>query len=436
MKMKSLQTKRHFVDGKIIIGIDPSKKKHQAVVLDPKGIPMGNSFAFKNTFEGFHDELWKRLDSLIKKPSPEKIIFAIEGSINFWQKLSYFLAHRGFTVLLVSPMTTKYERRRISRNFSRTDPRDALLVANAARQGYFHFYRQFPPETEAMHRLAITYDKLKKQLVTAKQRLLSQTDLIFPEFVDVMDLDTDSARYLLSLAMTPHDFQTKISLNEASKMSTFSRQHYGHQSVIDLKKYAEKSIGLPLEGEAYVAERLTMNLWIQQILVLRIQINLVLDEMVRLSKQTPWFEILTSIKGISDISASRFIAENRNLAELPHFKKIQAFAGMSLKINDSGEYSGNRHITHIGNHRLRAVLYKMTEETKNHVPEVRIRFLKRQMKHNWYTENVVACSSNLLKLITALIKENHPYQENPEKIKELKKLEKKYEKHLLDKHAA
>jgi hypothetical protein len=37
MKMKVLQTKRHFIDGKIIIGIDPSKKKHQAVVLDPKG---------------------------------------------------------------------------------------------------------------------------------------------------------------------------------------------------------------------------------------------------------------------------------------------------------------------------------------------------------------------------------------------------------------
>jgi len=436
MKMKSLQTKRHFVDGKIIIGIDPSKKKFQAVVLDPKGIPAGNTFSFKNTYEGYHIELWQKLDSIIKKQPTEKVVFAIEASINFWQKLCFFLSKRGYSVLMISPMTTKHERRRISRNFSRTDPRDALLVANAARQGYYHFYRVFSPQTEALHRLSITYDKLKKQLVTAKQRLLAQNDLIFPEFMDVMDLDTDSARYLLSMAMTPDDFKNRIHFKEASKMATLSRQHFNHQTVLDLKKTAEKSIGLPLEGAAHVAERLTMNLWIQQILVMRTQMNLVLDEMVRLSKQTPWFEILTSIKGISDISASRFIAENRNLSELPHFKKIQAFAGMSLKIDDSGEYSGNRHITHIGNHRLRAVLYKMTEETKNHVPEVRIRFLKRQMKHKWYKENVVACSSNLLKLISALIKENHPYQEKLERIKELKKLEKKYEQHLLDKHAA
>jgi transposase len=346
MKMKSLQTKRHFVDSKIIIGIDPSKKKHQAVVLDAKGIPLGNSFTFKNTYEGFHEELWKRLDSLIKKSSSENLVFAIEVSINFWQKLSYFLTHKGFTVLLVSPMTTKYERRRISRNFSRTDPRDALLVANAAKQGYYHFYREFSSESEALHRLTITYDKLKKQLITAKQRLLAQTELIFPEFMNVMDLDTESARYLLSMAMTPQDFKTRIGHKEASKMAALSRQHYGHQAVIDLRKSADKSIGIPLTGSSHIAERLTMNMWLQQILVLRIQMNQVLDEMVRLAEQTPWFGILMSIKGISYISASRFIAENRNLGELPHFKKIQAFAGLSLRISDSGEYSGNRHITH------------------------------------------------------------------------------------------
>jgi len=228
-------------------------------------------------------------------------------------------------------MTTKYERKRISRNFSRTDPRDALLVANAARDGYYHFYREFSPESQALHRLAITYDKLKKQLVTAKQRLLSQTELIFPELLNLMDLDTDSARYLLSMAMTPKDFKERIGLNEASRMATLSRQHYGHQTVLDLKKSADKSIGLPLEGPAHTAERLTMNVWLQQLFVLRLQQNQVLEEMIRLAKQTPWYEILTSIMGISDISASRFIAENRNLSELPHFKKIQAFAGMSLK---------------------------------------------------------------------------------------------------------
>lgn len=435
MKMKTLQTKRHLIDGKLIIGIDPSKKKHQAVVLDPKGIPLGNTFSFQSTYEGFNEELWRKLSLIVKDYSPETLVFSIEASVNFWQKLGYFLNHKGFTVLLVNPMTTKYERKRFSRNFSRTDPRDALMVANATKAGYFHFYKEFSPESEAMHRLAITYDKLRKQLVTAKQRLLSQTELIFPEIRNVMDLDTDSARFLLSKAMTPQDFKTEIGPAEASRMEVFSRRHYGVQTVLELKKNADRSIGIPLPGPFYGAERLTMNVWLQQILVLRLQLDQVLDEMVRLAKQTPWYSILTSVMGISDISASRFIAENRNLSESPHFKRIQAFAGLSLKIDDSGEYSGNRHITNIGNSRLRAILYRMADETKNYVPEVRIRYLKRAMKHKWYTENVVACSSNILKLISSLIRENRPYQENPEKVKELKRIERKYQKHLSDKQA-
>jgi hypothetical protein len=77
---------------------------------------------------------------------------------------------------------------------------------------------------------------------------LAQTEIIFPEFMDVMDLDTDSARYLLSMAMTPQDFKTRIDFKEASKMASLSRQHYGHQTVMDLKKIAEKSIGVPLDG--------------------------------------------------------------------------------------------------------------------------------------------------------------------------------------------
>lgn len=209
-------------------------------------------------------------------------------------------------------MTTQYERKRFSRHFSKTGPGDALLVVNAAPDGYFHFYQEFSPESEALHRLAITYDKIKKQPVTAKQRLLSQTELIFPEIVDCMDLDTDSAGYLLSKAMTPQAFKTGIGTAEASRMAVFSRWHYGAQTVPALKKTSDTGIGIPLPGPLFGAERLTLNVWLQLILVWRPQLNQILDEMVRLSKQTPWYSILTSVMGISDISTSRFIAKNRN----------------------------------------------------------------------------------------------------------------------------
>jgi hypothetical protein len=69
----------------------------------------------------------------------------------------------------------------------------------------------------------------------------------------------------------------------------------------------------------------------------------------------------------------------------------------------------------------------MAEQTKNHIPEVRIRFLKRQMKQSRYRKNVVAVSSNLCKLIVALLKENRPYRIDPEKQQQLQLWERKYQ---------
>jgi len=53
--------KRYFIHGKIIIGIDPSKKKHQAIVMNAMGDPISNSFSFQNSYSGFHHTLWQKL---------------------------------------------------------------------------------------------------------------------------------------------------------------------------------------------------------------------------------------------------------------------------------------------------------------------------------------------------------------------------------------
>ena len=54
MAFKSLQEKKQFVFDKYIVGIDPSKKKHQAAVVDTNGIQQGKSFIFKTNHKGYN----------------------------------------------------------------------------------------------------------------------------------------------------------------------------------------------------------------------------------------------------------------------------------------------------------------------------------------------------------------------------------------------
>lgn len=427
MKLEKLETKRHFIDGKIIIGIDPSKTKHQAMVIDEKGIPMGKSFYFQNNYHGFNQQLLTKLKILIPESGTEKVTFAVETSINFWQKLCFFLHHQGFNVLLVSPLTTKRERPRMNNNFSKTDPKDALVVANSARQGFFNFYKIFSDQSEAMHRLSITYDKLKNQLTLVKQRIRSQMEIIFPEFTDRINLDTVTARHLLSKYLSPQDFQNLSILSELRPVGKLSHNKYDFETLKNLKEATSNSIGIPLGQETYIAERLTLNCWLGQIRLIEEQIDVIMDQLILYAEKTQEYSILKSIKGISHISAARFIAEVKDLSQFSHYKQIEAFAGLNLRLADSANYSGYRRITHIGNARLRAILYKMAEETKNYIPEIRNRFIKRQMKHPKYTKNVVACTPNLLRLILTLVKQNKTYQINIEKQKELDLLEAKYQ---------
>jgi transposase len=426
MNSKSLETKRHFINGKTIIGIDPAKKKHQAIIIDPVGVPIGNTFKFNNSFNGFHLELFHKLNSYISELSPDNVVFAVEISINLWQKLCCFLSDKGFTVLMVSPLFTHHERPKINNNFSRTDPKDALAVANCARQGYFNFYRQYPSNQNAMHRLSITYDKLKVHITQTKQRIRSQVELIFPEFINALDIDTDSARYLLSKYLSPKDFLGMNLFLEVPELMKVSGRQHGETTLKALKEAAKQSIGIKLTDHELLSERITLNCWLGEYILLKEQIKYLLDQLIAFAEQTPYFSIISSLKGISDITAARFISELRDLSYFDHYKKIEAISGINLKLSQSGQYTGYRRITHIGNHRLRAIIYSMAEETKNHIPEIRIRYLKRQMKQPRYRKNVIAVSSNMLKLIVALIKQEHKYEYKEEKQKQLLELEAKY----------
>jgi transposase len=427
MQENPKQMKRHFIQDKIIIGIDPSKQKHQAMVINALGDSMGNSFSFQHNHYGFHITLWKRLKERLDSVDPEKIVFAVEISINLWQKLCHYLHEQGFSVVMVRPLATKHERPKMSNSFTKTDPKDSLAIANIARQGYFNFYKVYTDHIQAMHRLSITYDKLNDNIRQTKQRIRSQVELLFPELNDVIDVDTKTANKLLTRYLTPQDFQQLNLFTEEINIRKASRNRSGIDLLKALKETASQSIGLPVQNESQIAERLTMDVWLNLLKCLEEQLDVIRKELIKLAKQTPYFHILISFKGISDISAARFIAETRDLSEYDHYKQIEKMSGSNLKLSDSGKYSGYRRISHIGNHRLRAILYKMSEETKNYIPEVRIRYLKRQMKQPRYKKNVIAVSSNLLKLLMVLIKENRTYSYRPDKLKEVELLETQYQ---------
>lgn len=425
-KFKALQIKRQFITCKYVVGVDPAKAKQQAVILDKLGIMIGKPFTFGTTRRGY-DNFLKKVKMQTQDVNDEKVVFAIETSCNLWITLTYFLRSHGYDVLLVSPLTTKHSRPMISHDFSRTDPKDAFLIASNAQRGYFDFYTEYSDQVKGMHALSIAYDKLRKNLVQQRNRIHALLDRCFPEFLIEFPLDTKTSSYLLSKYFLPAHFIALDIETESETIRKLSWGKRGRSHLQAVQKYARASIGISLDENEELAERMALDSWLGMQEVIEKQMNTIMKHLIKLAKGTPYLKIITSLKGISERQAALFIAETRDLASFTHYKQLEKYAGFSLRQSQSGNYVGARHINHIGNRRLSCILYKMSEETIKYIPEVRVKFLKRQLSKRSYRRNVVAASSNLLKLVMALVKENRIYEaRGNQSVEHLVFLEKKY----------
>lgn len=171
---------------------------------------------------------------------------------------------------------------------------------------------------------------------------------------------------------------------------------------------------------------MTLDAWISQLRLINENMKTIGSKMIELAKETEFFEILVSVPGISDLSATRLIGECRDLNLFEHYKQIEKMAGSNIRVSDSGKYAGMRRLNKLGNKRLLKLIYIMTTQTARFMPEVRIKFLKRQMKKKSYRKNIFAASSILMRILMALIKEQRTYELREDKVQEMEKLELKY----------
>lgn len=93
---QALETKRLLIAGKIVVGIDPGKLSHQAVVQDAHGITIGKPFPFAQSYEGYHKTLPQKLARLLPEEAFDQIVFAVERSCNLWQNLCAHLHGQGY----------------------------------------------------------------------------------------------------------------------------------------------------------------------------------------------------------------------------------------------------------------------------------------------------------------------------------------------------
>jgi transposase len=82
-------------------------------------------------------------------------------------------------------------------------------------------------------------------------------------------------------------------------------------------------------------------------------------------------ELLTSISGIKDITAARFMAEVGDVQRFADVRALVAFAGLNPALRQSGKWHGLVRISKVGSTALRAALYMPAIVAMQHNPAIR-----------------------------------------------------------------
>lgn len=80
--------------------------------------------------------------------------------------------------------------------------------------------------------------------------------------------------------------------------------------------------------------------------------------MVQLAKPLPEYDILLSIPGIAETTATSIIGELGDIRRFRSANQINAFIGINLRHYESGNFLAEEHITKRGNPYARKILFK------------------------------------------------------------------------------
>ena len=332
-----------------VFGIDVSKASSEvAIVINGEKI---HGYTMPNDTIGFT----RLLDDLKTVQKPE-IIFEARGVYS--RRLQAFLEENGYAYTQLNPLEAK--KQLDSLRVRKTDKIDAKTLAISQ----FVLNRKPTYIQEEVYQelrdLSRFYQNLTEDIVRTKNRLHKVLQVTFPEMENILSTPIREQYWNLVMTFPYKDFVLELSKDEllegirqsTSKRISDKRVAYLAQKLAALanQSYCAVKKNSPiLEEVRYYAKEL---------LRLSEQRQAVLEQMVELAQPLPEYEILLSIPGIAETTATSMIGELGDIRRFQSANQINAFIGIDLRHYESGNFLAKEHITKRGNPYARKILFK------------------------------------------------------------------------------
>ncbi|MFS8972726.1 IS110 family transposase [Streptococcus mitis] len=332
-----------------VFGIDVSKTSSEVAIL-VNGEKV-HGYTILNAVIGFN-----RLLGDLKTVHNPEIIFEATGVYS--RRLQAFLEEYGYAYTRLNPLEAK--KQLDSLRVRKTDKIDAEKLAKSQ---LVHNRKPTYVQEEVYQHLrdfSRFYQNMTEDLVRAKNRLHKVLQVTFPELENLLSTPTEEQYWNLVMAFPCKEFVLSLSQSDlyeiirqsTSKRISEKRIAYLTDKLIELAKQsfcAIKKNSPMLEEVRYYA---------QELLRLSERRQVVLNDMVALAQPLPEYDILRSIPGIAETTATSIIGELGDIRRFQSTNQINAFIGIDLRHYESGNFLAKEHITKRGNPYARKILFK------------------------------------------------------------------------------
>jgi transposase len=244
-------------------------------------------------------------------------------------------------------------------------------------------------------------------MTSLKIEIKQLLNITFPELEHMVGIFTKSILKLLQ------QYPSAIALRDADidqlsqSLITDSYGHKREEFAKALIKAARSSIGTNSPAkEIIIKQKIRFLLHQEEALQ---EITDMLMEMARKLMEED-INIITSIKGIGDKTATNFLVEmGGDIHKFECSGKIIAMAGLDPAVYQSGKHEGKGRITKRGNRHLRRIIWMMTTSVIQYTDIFHAYYLKRRKEGLPYKKAVLATAHKLIRVIYAMLTQRNTF---------------------------
>ena len=337
----------------------------------------------------------------------------MEPTGHYWLNLSKWLYDQSIDVVTVNPHLVKKNKENRDNTQSKSDKKDALVIADMVKNGYYSFIR---PTSEAFEKLRVLMsnrDVIVKRLVSSINQINRWVDIIFPELRQVFkDVKGKGAIATLRLFPTPIELRSMEAQDIVKGWKTLMKRQPGLKKAQTLIQLAKSSVGTTQALDAY---KLHLEQLLEEFDLATTQLEKVEKEANDALEKITFANKILGIKGITEITLGGILGEAGDLSKFAHGNSLLRHAGLNLAEASSGKWKGQIVISKRGRSRLRRYLFLTTMSLVANNPEFKeLHAYNVKVKKMKKMNSIMKLIGKLARILVGIARSNEPYC--PEKV--------------------